>query len=105
MIIILNFQTNWIFLGFFWCDSLWGTTRQNISCFFFSLKILSFLHFYAKNVDFTLNFENRDEKRIRHEKREVQNCREPGKSRSRETLIYFDHKLFSCMGPFFRILK
>ena len=32
--------------------------------------------------------------------------REIEKSRrdERETLIYFDHKLFSCMGPFFRIL-
>ena len=37
-----------------------------------------------KNVHFTRNFEKRDETRNRDEKREVQNCRDPGKSSRRD---------------------
>ena len=39
-----------------------------------------------KNVHFPRNFEKRDETRNRHEKREVQNCREPGKFSSRDEM-------------------
>ena len=64
--------------------TIFGVSRCKMFHIFFFENSFTFYIFMPKNVRFTWNFEKRDETRNRHEKREVQNCREPGKFSSRD---------------------
>ena len=64
--------------------TIFGVSQCKMFHIFFFENSFTFYIFMPKNVRFTWNFEKRDETRNRHEKREVQNCREPGKFSSRD---------------------